>query len=131
MMREKATDALLSAAIKSIEELEGLVAMLENLDADGGPGRLVSKLREIANLFDKLPLLAGDLNTIKRRLRGMLSTDPDKTPRAISVKDIPAVTISITPERETRFEQVENPYRTQTQRGIGSTKPPLPKKTPT
>lgn len=121
--RDKAVDALLGAIIKTVEELEAFVVMLENVNTDEG-GRLVSKLREIANLFDKLPLLANDLSVIKRRLRGMLSSDPDKTPRAASVKDFQAV------EADTRFEPVEEERRTQTRPGIGVTKPPLPKKTP-
>ena len=128
-MRDKAADALLGAAIKCIEELEALVVMLENVNTDDGPGRLVSKLREIANLFDKLPLLSNDLNVIKRRLRGMLSSDPEKTPKAVSLRDFPAVT----PEAETKlYEPVEDrDRRIHTRPGIGVvSKPPLPKKTP-
>lgn len=127
-MREKAADALLASAIKSIEELEALVVMLENVNVDQGPGKLTSKLREIADLFDKLPFLANDLNTVKRRLRGMLSTDPEKTPRAVSVRDF----VAVTPEPETTLAQVENPERRiHTRPGLGMSKPPLPKKTPT
>lgn len=121
--RDKSVDALLGAIIKAVEELEAFVVMLENVNTDEG-GRLVSKLREIANLFDKLPLLANDLATIKRRIRGMLSSDPDKTPRAASVKDFPAVEVN-----ETRFEPVEDERRSsRTQPGLGPTKPPLPKR---
>jgi hypothetical protein len=120
-MREKATDALLGAMIKSTEELEALVAMLEYLNSSDGP-KLSSKLRESADLLDRLPLLANDLRTIKRRLRGMLSSDPDKTPRAVSIRELQAVI----PEGEKRFEPVEEDYRKQTRPGIGV---PLPKKT--
>ena len=121
-MREKATDALLASAIQKIEELEALVSMLENINTDEGPTKLTSKLREIANLFDKLPLLANDLTSIKRGLRRMLSTDPDKTPRAVSVRDF----VAVTPEPETTLAQVENPERRiQTRPGLGI---PLPKK---
>lgn len=117
-MQSKA-DALIGAIIKVVEELEALVVMLENVNADDGPVKLTSKLREIANLFDKLPLLANDLVVVKRRLRGMLSSDPDKTPRAASVKDFAAVT----PELETRFEPVEEERRTRTQPGLGIPRP--------
>lgn len=126
-MRDKSADALLGAAIKSIEELEALVVMLENVNSDDGPGKLVSKLREIANLFDKLPLLANDLSVIKRRLRGMLSSDPEKTPKAVSIRDF----VAVTPETETKYEPVEErERRIHTRPGIGTSKPPLPKKTP-
>jgi hypothetical protein len=122
-MRDKAADALLGAAIKTVEELEGLVAMLENVNTDEGP-KLTSKIREIADLLDRLPLLANDLMTIKRRLRGMLSSDPEKTPRAVSVRDF----VAVNPEEETRLEPVEDrERRIQTRPGLGI---PLPKKTP-
>jgi len=52
----------------------------------------------------------------------MLSSDPDKTPRAVSIRELQAVT----PESEKRFEPVEEDYRKQTRPGIGV---PLPKKT--
>lgn len=125
MQREKMTDALLGAAIKSIEEIEALVSMLQNVNNDEGP-RLSSKIREIADLLDKLPLLANDLNTVKRGLRKLLSSDPDKTPRAISVTDL----VAVTPDAETKFEAVEErerriSSRTQTRPGLGI---PLPKK---
>lgn len=125
-MREKTTDALLSAAIKSIEELEGLVVMLENIG-------LPSKLRELADLLDTLPKFAGDLSVVKRRLRGMMSTDPDKTPRAISVKDLAAVPIGAqTLDVEgKRFEPVEErERRTTTFRGLGVGAPPGPATVP-
>lgn len=128
-MREKMTDALLSAAIKSIEELEALVGMVKHYNADDNASRgaISSSLRRIADLFDRLTLFENDLLVIKRRLRGMLSSDPDKTPRAVSVRDLNAV------EGETRLEPVEDPpHRIQTRPGFGvlSSKPPLPKKTP-
>jgi hypothetical protein len=128
-MREK-VDILLSSAIKDLEELEGLVSMLESVNNDEGP-RLASKIREIADLLDRLPLIANDFSTIKRRLRGMLSTDPDKTPRAVSVRDFPAVQ----PHADARYEAVEDKERqleprAQTHRGLGASKPPLPKRTP-
>jgi hypothetical protein len=132
-MREKVTDALLGAIIKTIEELEALVSMLGAFGDDKGdtPRRLslASELREISNLLDKLPLLANDLVVIKRRMRGLLSTDPDKTPRAVSVRDF----VALPPETDTRFEAVEDrerriESRSQTHRGLGVTKPPLPKK---
>jgi hypothetical protein len=121
-MREKATDALLSAAIKSIEELEAIVVMIGTVNKSAPEVALSSKLREIAGMLDQLSLLESDLNVIKKRLRGMLSTDPDKTPRAISVKDLQAVT----PETETKFVSVEDPPgRRPTYRGLGIS---LPKK---
>ena len=115
-------DALLGAAIKVVEELEGLVSMLGAFGDEGDKPRrisLASELREIASLFDKLPLLENDMRVIKKRLRALLSTDPDKTPKAISIKDLQAVT------EETRFEPVDDERRTQTRPGLGI---PLPKK---
>lgn len=133
-MREKAAvDALIGATIKTVEEIEALVSMLGAFGdgKDEGPRRtsLASDLREIASLLDRLPLLANDLITIKRRLRTSLSTDPDKTPRAVSVRDF----VAVTPETETKFEPVEEQERrVHTRPGIGTIKPPLPlpKKTP-
>ena len=124
-MREKRADALIGAAIKNVEELEALVAMLQNVNSAEGP-RLSSKVREIADLLDKLPLAANDLSVIKRELRKLLSTDPDKTPRGVSVRDF----VAVTPETETKFEPVEErerriSSRTQTRPGMGI---PLPKK---
>ena len=119
MAQEKMTDALLGSAIKTIEELEALVVMIGSVNTEKQDS-LSSKLREIASLFDRLPLLESDLNVIKRRLRSMLSSDPDKTPRAISVTDLQAV------ESEKRFEPVEEKERRHpTYRGI---RVPLPKK---
>jgi len=118
-------DALIGATIKTVEELEGLVSMLGafGADEDDKPRRisLAAELREIAALFDKLPMLENDLRVIKRRLRASLSTDPDKTPRAISIKDLQAVTVT----EDTRFEPVEEDRRRQTKPGLGI---PLPKK---
>jgi hypothetical protein len=130
-MREKVTDALLGAIIKTIEELEALVSMLGAFGDDKGdaPRRLslASELREISNLLDRLPLLANDLVVIKRRMRGLLSTDPDKTPRAVSVRDF----VAVEPREETKFAPVEEQERRiHTRPGIGTSKPPLPKKTP-
>jgi transposase InsO family protein len=125
-MREKSIDALIGATIKTVEELEALVSMLGAFgDGKEEPRRtsLASDLREIASLLDRLPLLANDLITIKRRLRSSLATDPDKTPRAVSLRDFAAVT----PETETRLEPVEDQERRiHTRPGIG--KPPLPKR---
>ena len=118
------TDALLGAAIKAVEELEALVSMLGAFGSDDDKPRrisLASELREIASLFDRLPMLENDLRVIKKGLRGLLSTDPDKTPRAISIRDLQAVTIT----EETRFEPVDDERRTQTKPGLGI---PLPKK---
>lgn len=127
-MQSKAADAFIGAQIKIVEQLEALVVMLENVNTDDGPAKLTSKLREIANLLDTLSLLANDLATLKRRLRGMLSSDPEKTPRAVSVRDF----VAVAPEIDTRYEAVEDrERRIHTRPGIGTSKPPLPKKTPT
>ncbi len=130
MRKEAVLDALISATIKTVEELEALVSMIDSATSE--EGTTASKLRAIANLLDRLPLAANDLLVIKRRLRGALSSDPDKTPRAISVKDIPAVNINekITPAEGTRLEPVDDPVRglrsrTETRPGIGM---PMPKK---
>lgn len=117
-------DALIGAAIKTVEELEGLVSMLGAFGSGSEEERprrasLSAELREAAALFDGLPLLANDLGVIKRRLRALLSTDPDKTPRAISIRELQAVT------EETRFQPVEEDRRRQTTPGLGI---PMPKK---
>lgn len=117
------TDALLGSAIKTVEELEALVSMLGGFGSDDDRPRrisIASELREIAGLFDRLPLLENDLRVIKKGLRALLSTDPDKTPRAISIKDLQAATAE-----ETRFESVDEPRRPQTKPGLGI---PLPRK---
>jgi hypothetical protein len=130
MRKEAVLDALISATIKTVEELEALVSMIDSASSE--EGTTASKLRAIANLLDRLPLAANDLMVIKRRLRGALSSDPDKTPRAISVKDMEAVVASekATPPEGTRFTPVEDQARglnrrTETRPGIGI---PLPKK---
>ena len=123
-MQEKQIDALLGAAIKTVEELEAIVSMLGAFgDSAEGPLRisLAAALREIAGLLDRLPLAANDLVVIKRRLRGMLSIDPEKTPRPVSLRDLEAVR----PGDETRYSTVEEERRRQTRPGIGI---PLPKK---
>ena len=74
----------------------------------------------MANLFDRLPLIANDFAVIKRRLRGMLSSDPDRTPKAVSLRDFAAVEI------DGRDNPVDE-KRKETQRGLGI---PLPKKEP-
>ena len=123
-MREKSPDALIAAAIRTTEELQALVSMLENLNTDDSQTKLVSKLRDIANLFDKLPLLSNDLVVIKRRLRKMMTIDPEATPRPVSLKDLNAVSVMPEPEKK-RYEAVDQEYRTRTQPGLGI---PLPKK---
>lgn len=128
-MREKMVDALIGATIKTVEELEALVSMVKHYTSDDNSSRgaVVSSLRRIADLFDRLTLLENDLVVIKRRLRGSLSTDPDKTPRAASVRDF----VAVEPKDETRLEPVEDQERRiHTRPGIGVSKPPLPKKTP-
>lgn len=130
MRKEAALDALIGSTIKTVEELEALISMVESASSE--EGTTASKLRAIANLLDRLPFLANDLIVIKRRLRGALSSDPDKTPKAASVKDFPAVSENdkVTPPEGTRLEPVEDPVRgirsrTETRPGLGI---PLPKK---
>ena len=123
-MRDKSIDAHIAAIIRTAEELQALVVMLENVNADDGT-KLVSKLREVANLFDRLPLLSNDLVTIKKRLRKMLTIDPDATPRPVSLSDLAAT--SLPPEREKFKPIVEEPFRRETRPGLGI---PLPKKEP-
>jgi len=102
-MKDKAVDALLWAAIKAIGELEGMLALLDRAG-------IVKKLREVLDLLDSLPTIENDLAIVKNRLRQMLSSDPDKTPKAISIKDMEAVE-----------------PRPTTMKGL-SVAPPLPKK---
>lgn len=131
-MREKEADALVGAAISTVEQLEALIAMIRALN--GGVGAKNSNvstlLRELASMLDGLDLLENDLRVIKKRLRGMLSSDPDKTPRAMNLKELPSTPSTAD---ETRFSAVEERARAfsrkPTQPGIGSPggPPPLPR----
>jgi len=125
-MREKMIDTLIGATIKTVEEIEALLSMVKHYTSENSSsGAISSSLRRVADLFDRLTLLENDLVVIKRRLRSSLSSDPDKTPRAVSVRDLTAVEI------DTRLEPVEDlERRIHTRPGIGVSKPPLPKKTP-
>jgi hypothetical protein len=128
-MREKMIDTLIGATIKTVEEIEALLSMVKHYTSENSSsGAISSSLRRVADLFDRLSLLENDLVVIKRRLRSSLSSDPDKTPRAVSVRDF----VAVTPETETRYEAVEDQERRiNTRPGIGVvSKPPLPKKTP-
>lgn len=127
-MREaQQLDAHIAAAIKVVEELEAIVSMLGAFgDKDDGPLRisLAAALREIAALLDRLPLAANDLVVIKRRLRALMTIDPEKTPRPVSLRDLEAVR----PEDETKYSSVEEERResrTQTRPGLGI---PMPKR---
>lgn len=120
-------DALIGAAIKAVEEFEALLSMASGLTAEKKRPALISEtLREIAGIIDSLPLMAGDLYTIKKRLREMLSIDPDKTP--------PAMNLRPPPFEETTFSPVEDrqrAFRGSTRPGIGLAglgPPPLPRK---
>lgn len=120
-------DALIGATIKTVEEIEALLSMVKHYtnDDNSSRGAVASALRRVADLFDRITLLENDLVVIKRRLRGSLSTDPDKTPRAVSVRDF----IAVTPDEDTRLEPVEDmERRIHTRPGLGMSKPPLPKK---
>lgn len=113
-MRVEEADALLKDAIKLIEELERLVGLISGLDAAAKRPALISHcLREIASILDSLPFLIGELYTIKKSLRDMLSTDPDKTPPAHMTGKIPfeAFPSSAESAADTTFSAVEDRHR--------------------
>jgi hypothetical protein len=84
-MKEKAFDALLWSAIKAIEQIEAMLALLDR-------AAVSKRLREVLELLDSIPTLESDLSIVKNRLRSMLSSDPDRTPRVgISVRSMEAV----------------------------------------
>lgn len=79
-------DALLATAIQTVEQLEALVFMLQNLNGvEDTHATVADELRSLADLLDQLPTFESDLRNIKIALRGMLSSDPDKTPRAFKL----------------------------------------------
>jgi hypothetical protein len=67
------SDATIKAGLKAIEELQGLLKLLDR------PGT-IARLKEVVATLESLPLLEQDLVVLANRLRGMLSSDPDKTP---------------------------------------------------
>lgn len=68
-----AFDAVLKLADKALQEFQGLLAIT---DLQG----VVKKLRVLADLFERFPLLDNDISMLRSRLRGMMSSDPDRTP---------------------------------------------------
>lgn len=114
-------DALLGAAIQTVERLEALIVMI-NVSGNAGSATrtqtpVSTQLREIAALLDSLPLLQNDLATIKKHFRKLLSTDPDKTPRGMRVQDLQS-----SPGAETSFAPVEEKtrqFRQPTRPGLG------------
>lgn len=135
MREQEAIDVLLGAGIKVVEELEGLLSMVDALNSGGGKDRVpvATALREISSLFDRLPLLQNDLRVIKKRMRKMLSIDPDKTPTGSLFRDTTAKISSPTASslEDTKFEPVEEAqgaWRKPTRPGIGAPggPPPLP-----
>lgn len=83
--RDRAVDALVGAALKAVEQIESLLVLL---DRQG----VTKKLRELLQTLDAIPTLEHDLSIVKSRLRQMLSSDPDKTPRhGISSMDLKVV----------------------------------------
>jgi hypothetical protein len=68
-----AFDAVLKMADKALQEFQGLLAIT---DLQG----VVKKLRMLAELFERFPMLDNDISLLRSRIRGMMSTDPDQTP---------------------------------------------------
>jgi hypothetical protein len=66
-------DAVLKLADKALQEFQGLLSITDRAG-------VVKKLRSLADLFERMPLLENDITTLRARLRGMMSSDPDRTP---------------------------------------------------
>jgi hypothetical protein len=66
-------DAVLKLADKALQEFQGLLAIT---DLRG----LALRLRGLADLFERFPMLDNDISVLRSRLRGMMSSDPDRTP---------------------------------------------------
>ncbi len=68
-----AFDAILKAADKALLEFQGILAIADRTV-------VVQKLRELADFFDRLPMLDNDISSLRARIRGLMSSDPDRTP---------------------------------------------------
>ncbi len=68
-----AFDAVLKLADKALQEFQGILAIADR-------AVVVQKLRELADFFDRLPMLDNDIASLRARLRGLMSSDPDRTP---------------------------------------------------
>lgn len=68
-----ALEAVLRLADKALGEFQALLMILDRVS-------LVKRLREVADVFDKLPMLENDVTALRNRLRGMMQSDPDRTP---------------------------------------------------
>lgn len=68
-----ALEAVLRLADKALGEFQALLTILDRAS-------VVKKLRELADVFDKLPMLENDVTALRNRLRGMMQSDPDRTP---------------------------------------------------
>ncbi len=108
------TDALLSSAIAEIEKLEALVSMLSSYDdKEKRRAPISQELRAMAELLERLPALAHDLANTKRMLRGMLTIDPEQTPRPLAFRRSDPDT------RLSNVEERERTWRDATRPGIG------------
>lgn len=84
-------DAVLKLADKALQEFQGLLAIT---DLQG----LAKRLRMLADLFERFPMLDNDISMLRSRLRGMMSSDPDRTPvTGISAQMAAVRTPSLTP----------------------------------
>ncbi len=81
-----ALDAVLKMADKALGEFQVLLVILDRAS-------LVRKLRDIADVFDKLPTLENDVTTLRNRLRGMMLSDPNRTPVTGISTEIAAVRV--------------------------------------
>lgn len=85
-----ALDAVLKLADKALQEFQGLLAIT---DLRG----LALRLRGLADLFERFPMLDNDISTLRSRLRGMMSSDPDRTPVTGISSQMAAVRDRMTP----------------------------------
>lgn len=74
MANERAgLDAVLKLADKALSEVQALLAIFDRES-------IVKKLRDVVELFERLPHLENDITRLRSRLRAMMSSDPDRTP---------------------------------------------------
>lgn len=66
-------DAILRLADKALQEIQALLAITDRAG-------LVKKLRNVADFFDRLPMLENDVSILRARIRSMMTSDPDRTP---------------------------------------------------
>lgn len=66
-------EAVLKLADKALSEVQAILAIFDRAGT-------VKRLRDIVDLFDRLPHLENDISILRSRIRSMMSSDPDQTP---------------------------------------------------